>query len=186
MFFCWNLHACPLTVVIGPSVLRQSFKCFLIFRGYGKSFKAFSVGEVIAADSFGYSLHIQDNTFSSIGDCSSVPSRKRPPIFGLTRKTPLSISAPTTPPWRSICLHTAAVIRRSTSRPTQTPKRAAWSLILQRVVSLSVWPPHTARNAGKQRDGMPKRTTPPTGWNNVDFHSCVIYFSQINRMTNRK
>ena len=27
-----------------------------------------------------------------------LPSRKRPLIFGLTRKTPLSISAPTTPP----------------------------------------------------------------------------------------
>ena len=35
-------------------------------------------------------------------------------------------------------LHTAAVIRRSASRPTQTRKRAAWSLILRKAASLSV------------------------------------------------
>ena len=35
-------------------------------------------------------------------------------------------------------LATAAVIRRSASRPTQTRKRAAWSLILRKAASLSV------------------------------------------------
>ena len=34
--------------------------------------------------------------------------------------------------------HNTAVIRRSASRPTQTRKRAAWSLILRKAASLSV------------------------------------------------
>ena len=39
---------------------------------------------------------------------------------------------------RLLCLHTAAVIRRSASRLTQTRKRAAWSLTLRKAASLSV------------------------------------------------
>jgi len=53
----------------------------------------------------------------------------------------------------------------SAARPTQTPKRAAWSLRLQRGASLSVWPPHTTRNGGKLRGGLPEKTRPLTGWN---------------------
>ena len=61
LFFCRDLHSIPLlAVVIGPGVLRQSFKCFLVFRGYRKPLKALSVGKIVAADSLGYSLHIQD------------------------------------------------------------------------------------------------------------------------------
>ncbi len=39
---------------------------------------------------------------------------------------------------KSVCLHTAAVIRRFASRPTQTRKQAAWSLTLRKAASLSV------------------------------------------------
>ena len=39
---------------------------------------------------------------------------------------------------RSVCLHTAAAIRQSASRRTQTRKRAAWSLTLRKDASLSV------------------------------------------------
>ena len=95
--------------------------------------------------------------------CHTLPNRKRPLIYDLTRKIPLSISAPTTPTSKGDFPLMPSSTPTSATRPTQTTKRAAWSLILQRGVSLSVWPPHTARNAGKQRDDMPKRTTPPTG-----------------------
>ena len=33
---------------------------------------------------------------------------------------------------KGVCLHTAAVIRQSASRPTQTRKRAAWSLNIEK------------------------------------------------------
>ena len=46
-------------------------------------------------------------------------------------------------------LHTAAAIRRTASRRTQTRKQATWSLTSRKAASLSVWPPHTARNAAK-------------------------------------
>ena len=39
---------------------------------------------------------------------------------------------------KNVCLHTAAVIQRSASRPTQTWKRAAWSVTLRKIASLSV------------------------------------------------
>ena len=108
--------------------------------------------------------------------CHTLPNRKRPLIYDLTRKIPLSISAPTTPTSKGDFPLMPSSTPTSATRPTQTTKRAAWSLILQRGVSLSVWPPHTARNAGKQRDDMPKRTTPPTDWNDVGASTSI----QIN------
>ena len=108
--------------------------------------------------------------------CHTLPNRKRPLIYDLTRKIPLSISAPTTPTSKGDFPLMPSSTPTSATRPTQTTKRAAWSLILQRGVSLSVWPPHTARNAGKQRDDMSKRTTPPTDWNDVGASTSI----QIN------
>ena len=53
-------------------------------------------------------------------------------------KDPSSISAPTTPPSKGGLPLMPSSTPTSAARPTQTPKRAAWSLILQRGVSLSV------------------------------------------------
>ena len=70
--------------------------------------------------------------------CHTLPNRKRPLIYDLTRKIPLSISAPTTPTSKGDFPLMPSSTPTSATRPTQTPKRAAWSLILQRGVSLSV------------------------------------------------
>lgn len=53
-------------------------------------------------------------------------------------KDPLSISAPTTPTSKSGLPLMPSSTPTSAARLTQTPKQVAWSLILQRGVSLSV------------------------------------------------
>ena len=90
-----------------------------------------------------------------------LPSEKRPPTFGLTRKSRWSISAPTTPPWRSGLLPTPSSTPMYADRSTQTQKRTAWSLTLRKTASLSAWPLHTARNAGEppvKRQKLPQAT----------------------------